>query len=248
MEAIWRSGEPVIYTVWHGQILLLPLVYGRRHRIHALTSRSRDGEILSRFVQGFGIRVVRGSSSRGGARALLTLARVIREEGDNVLIVPDGPRGPRHVAQNGAVLLARMTGVPMVPLAFGASPCRVLRSWDAFIVPHPFARAAIVFADPIAVPRDADRDVMEAKRRELETTLREITRRGGPGGWRGRCTGSIASFWRSWRSATCRCSSCARFGAPATRWRSASDSASSACRPRPCPAGASGCTRCRWVR
>jgi lysophospholipid acyltransferase (LPLAT)-like uncharacterized protein len=175
VEAIWRSGEPVIYTVWHGQILLLPLVYGRRHRIHALTSRSRDGEILSRFVQGFGIRVVRGSSSRGGARALRALARVIREEGDNVLVVPDGPRGPRHVAQNGAVMLAKMTGVPMVPLAFGASPCRVLRSWDAFVVPHPFARAAIVFADPIAVPRDADRDLIEAKRRELETTLLEIT-------------------------------------------------------------------------
>ena len=175
VEAIWRSREPVIYTVWHGQILLLPLVYGRRHRSPAVTSRSRDGEILSRFVQGFGIRVVRGSSSRGGARAFLTLARVIREQGDNVLIVPDGPRGPRHVAQNGAVVLAKMTGVPMVPLAFGASPCRVLRSWDAFIVPHFFARAAIVFAEPIVVPCDADRDLIEAKRRELETTLLDIT-------------------------------------------------------------------------
>jgi lysophospholipid acyltransferase (LPLAT)-like uncharacterized protein len=175
VEAIWRSGEPVIYTVWHGQILLLPLVYGRRLRVHALTSRSRDGEILSRFVQGFGIRVVRGSSSRGGARAFLTLARVIRAQGDNVLIVPDGPRGPRHVAQNGAVVLAKMTGVPMVPVAFGASPCRVLGSWDAFMVPHPFARAAIVFAEPIVVARDADRNLIEAKRRELETTLLDIT-------------------------------------------------------------------------
>ena len=175
VDALWRDERPAIYAVWHGRILMLPYLYGRRRRIHVLTSRSRDGEILSRFVQGFGIRVVRGSSSRGGARALLALARVIREEGDNVLIVPDGPRGPRHVAQNGAVILARMTGVPMVPLAFGASPCRVLRSWDAFVVPHPFARAAIVFADPIVVPRNADRAVIEAKRRELEATLREIT-------------------------------------------------------------------------
>ena len=165
----------MIYTVWHGRILLLPWLYGRRYRIHALTSRSRDGEILSRFVQGFGIRVVRGSSSRGGARALRSLARVIRDVGENVLIVPDGPRGPRHVAQNGAVMLARMTGAPMVPLALGAAPCRVLRSWDAFVVPHLFARAAVVFGEPIAVPRDGDRAVLEAKRRELEAVLNDVT-------------------------------------------------------------------------
>jgi lysophospholipid acyltransferase (LPLAT)-like uncharacterized protein len=165
----------VIYTVWHGHILLLPYLYGRRYRIHALTSRSRDGEVLSRFIQGFGIHVVRGSSSRGGARALLALARVIRDAGDNVLIVPDGPRGPRHVAQSGAVVLAKMTGAPIVPLAFGAAPCSVLRSWDAFVVPHPFARAAVVFGPPLTVPPAADREVVEAKRRELEAVLLGIT-------------------------------------------------------------------------
>jgi lysophospholipid acyltransferase (LPLAT)-like uncharacterized protein len=175
LETRWRRRQPVIYAVWHGQILLLPHLYGRRFRIHALTSRSRDGEILSRFVQGFGIRVVRGSSSRGGARALVTLARAIRDEGANVLIVPDGPRGPRHVAQGGAVMLAKVTGVPVMPLAFGAAPCSILRSWDGFVLPHPFARAAVVFGDPIVVPRDADRDVIEAKRRELEAALQYVT-------------------------------------------------------------------------
>jgi lysophospholipid acyltransferase (LPLAT)-like uncharacterized protein len=175
LEALWQAGAPVIYTVWHGQILLLPLLYGRRYRIHALTSRSRDGELLSRFVQGFGIRVQRGSSSRGGARALLSLARVIREQGDNVLIVPDGPRGPRHVAQSGAVVLAKMTGAPIVPLAVGAHPCKVLGSWDAFVVPRPFARAVVLFGRPIVVPRDADRGLVEAKRRELEAALLHVT-------------------------------------------------------------------------
>jgi lysophospholipid acyltransferase (LPLAT)-like uncharacterized protein len=175
VQACWRAGQPLIYTVWHGQILLLPYLYGRRFRIHALTSRSRDGEILSRFVEGFGVHVVRGSSSRGGARALRALARVVRDEDASILIVPDGPRGPRHVAQPGAVMLAKVTGVPMVPVAVGASPRHVLRSWDAFVVPHPFARAAVVFGEPIAVPRDADGDVIEAKRRELEAALQEVT-------------------------------------------------------------------------
>src|SRR5262249_693261 len=143
-----------------------------RFPIHALTSRSRDGEILSRFVQGFGIRVVRGSSSRGGARALLSLTRVIRDLGENVLIVPGGPRGARPVAQIEAVLPAKMAGVPL-----GGRPSRVLGSWDAFVVPHPFARATVVFGEPIAVARDADRDLMEAKRCELESILNHLTAR-----------------------------------------------------------------------
>jgi lysophospholipid acyltransferase (LPLAT)-like uncharacterized protein len=175
LQARWHAREPVIYTVWHGQILLLPYLYGRRFRIHALTSRSADGELLSRFIQGFGIHVVRGSSSRGGARALLALARALREEGANALVVPDGPRGPRHVAQSGAVMLAKLTGVPIVPMAVGAAPRSVLRSWDAFVVPHPFARVAILWGEAITVPRDADRDLVEAKRCELETGLRRIT-------------------------------------------------------------------------
>jgi lysophospholipid acyltransferase (LPLAT)-like uncharacterized protein len=174
-EALWEARRPVIYTVWHGRILMLPYLYGRSRRVHALTSRSRDGEILSRFLQGFGIRVVRGSSSRGGARALRTLARLLREERAEVLVVPDGPRGPRHVAQAGAVLLAKVTGAPMVPVAFGATPCTVLRSWDAFLIPHPFARAVVMFGAPITVPADAGRDLVESKRRELEAALLQIT-------------------------------------------------------------------------
>jgi lysophospholipid acyltransferase (LPLAT)-like uncharacterized protein len=175
VEALWRARGPVIYAVWHGRILLLPYLYGRRHRIHALTSRSRDGELLSRFVQGFGIDVVRGSSSRGGGRALLTLARLVRDEGRQALVVPDGPRGPRQVAQSGAVLLAKLTGAPLVPMAFGAWPRRVLRSWDAFVVPMPFARAVVVFGEPIGVAPDADREAIEATRQELETALIRLT-------------------------------------------------------------------------
>jgi len=179
LEARWQAKQPVIYTIWHGQILLMPYLYGRRLRIHALTSRSRDGEILARFVQGFGFTVVRGSSSRGGVRALLTLARAIRDEGADIVIVPDGPRGPRHVAQGGAVMLAKMTGVPIIPVAFAASAKTILKSWDAFIIPRPFARAAALFGAPIAVPGDADEDLLEAKRRELQAALMDLTAAAG---------------------------------------------------------------------
>jgi hypothetical protein len=175
VDRLWRDARPAIYAVWHGRILMLPYLYGRRPRLHVLASRSRDGEILTRFVQGFGARVVRGSSSRGGGRALLTLARLVRDDGAEVLVVPDGPRGPRCVARPGAVLLAKLTGAPLVPVGFGASPRTVLRSWDAFVVPHPFARAAVLFGEAITVPAGADRGEIEARRRDLERALVRLT-------------------------------------------------------------------------
>ena len=176
-EELWRPGgrQPAIYAVWHGRMLILPYLYGRRQTFHVLVSRSRDGELLSRFVAGFGLRAVRGSSSRGGTTALRGLARLLRDQSAHVVIVPDGPRGPRYVAQPGAVLLARLGGAPIVPMGFGAAPRTILRSWDAFLVPHPFARAVVVFGDPLRVEPGADRAALEQARDALEATLREVT-------------------------------------------------------------------------
>lgn len=175
VEPFWDAGAPVIYAIWHGRMLMMPYLYGQVRQVYVLASRSRDGEFVSRFVQGFGVRVVRGSSSQGGALALRTLARLLREQRAEVLVVPDGPRGPRYVAQPGPVLLARLSGAPIVPLGFGVSRGTVLSSWDEFVVPHPFARAAIVFGTPIAVPTAADRETLERCRQDLEVALRRVT-------------------------------------------------------------------------
>lgn len=175
VEPFWTSGTPVIYAVWHGRMLMLPYFYGGVRRVHVLASRSRDGELLTRFVQGFGVEVVRGSSSRGGSVALRRLARLLREERTEVLVVPDGPRGPRYVAQPGPVLLAKLSGAPILPLGFGVSRGTVLRSWDEFVIPHPFARAALVIGSPVTVAGDADRETLERRRGELEAALRQVT-------------------------------------------------------------------------
>jgi len=114
---------------------------------------------------------VRGSSSRGGAVALRTLIRTLRA-GDDVAVVPDGPRGPRAQMNPGVVLLAAATGAPLVPLAFGAHPARRMRTWDEFLIPAPFARGAVVFGDPIVVGRDAD---LGRAQKELEQALIETT-------------------------------------------------------------------------
>jgi hypothetical protein len=187
---LWRAGRPVIYVMWHGRILLVPWLNARLRRSRGartpivLASRSRDGELLARYVGCFGVSAVRGSSSRGGDVGLRRLAKAVRS-GVDVAIVPDGPRGPGEQLQPGVVVLAALTGAPVVPLAVGARPSRRLRSWDRFLVPLPFARCALVFGPAVRVARDADR---EGARKELERTLGEVTARadalaaGAPGG------------------------------------------------------------------
>jgi len=176
IERLWAGGGPLIYAAWHGRMLMFPYFYGRLRPVHVLASRSRDGELVSRLAQAFGFRVVRGSSSRGGPAALHALARLLRAERAEVAIVPDGPRGPREVAQPGAVLLAKLGRAPIVPLGFGASRATVLDTWDRFRIPRPFARVAVVFGEPLAVPADADRDALEAARRRLEAALDAVSR------------------------------------------------------------------------
>jgi lysophospholipid acyltransferase (LPLAT)-like uncharacterized protein len=175
VERLWAAGTPLIYAAWHGRMLMFPYFYGRQRSFYVLASRSRDGELISRFAGAFGCRVVRGSSSRGASTALRALARLLRDESAEVGVVPDGPRGPRYVAQPGAVLLAKLGRAPIVPLGLGVSRGTVLSSWDAFVVPHPFARVAVVFGDPLVVPDDADRATLEEFRRRLEESLRHVT-------------------------------------------------------------------------
>jgi lysophospholipid acyltransferase (LPLAT)-like uncharacterized protein len=175
IDMLWARESPMIYVVWHGRILMLPYLYRRRRRLTVLASRSRDGEILARFVEGFGLAVVRGSSSHGGGPALLALARRVRRQAAEVVIVPDGPRGPREVAQPGAAMLARLTGAPVVPVGFGAWPRTILRTWDAFMVPRPFARAAVVMGEPIVVAPRADAGAIEGARQAIEAAMRRVT-------------------------------------------------------------------------
>jgi lysophospholipid acyltransferase (LPLAT)-like uncharacterized protein len=177
VEALWTARRPLIYAVWHARILMVPWLNARLARTRGarpprvLASRSRDGELVARWVTRFGLRVARGSSSRGGAAALRELTAALRA-GEDVAVVPDGPRGPAERLQSGVVVLAALSAAPVVPVGFGARPARRLGSWDRFMVPLPFARAAVVFGKPFAVAHDADR---ETARADLERALREVT-------------------------------------------------------------------------
>lgn len=177
LRPLWRERRPLIYAVWHGRILIVPWLNARLRRregaraVRVLASRSRDGELMADFARRFGLGVVRGSSSRGGAAALRELARVVRA-GEDVAVVPDGPRGPARRLQAGIVALAARTGAPIVPVGVAARPARRLRSWDRFMVPAPFARCALVFGSALEVTRHDDREDARAR---VERALEDAT-------------------------------------------------------------------------
>jgi lysophospholipid acyltransferase (LPLAT)-like uncharacterized protein len=177
LEPLWAARRPLIYVTWHGRILMIPWLTARlrrlrgARRVRVLASRSRDGELMASFAARFELAVVRGSSSRGGVEALGALVRAVRT-GEDVAVVPDGPRGPAQRLQGGVVVLAAVTGAPVVPVGFAARPAHRLASWDRLLVPYPFARAAVVFGKPVSVARDAHR---ETSRGDLERLLCEVT-------------------------------------------------------------------------
>jgi lysophospholipid acyltransferase (LPLAT)-like uncharacterized protein len=139
-----------------------------------LISSHADGKLIAHSVSYFGIQTIPGSSTRGGSEALRDLVRKLKS-GESVGITPDGPRGPRMRARDGAIALARLSGVPVVPASISVSRRTVLRTWDQLIIPAPFGRGAMVWGDPITVPRDADDAKIAELRGLLEVALNDVS-------------------------------------------------------------------------
>ncbi|MDP1571442.1 MAG: lysophospholipid acyltransferase family protein [Vicinamibacterales bacterium] len=174
LDAVTAAGQQPILALWHGRIL--PAVYFLRDRgIVAITSENYDGEWIARLMRRFGYRASRGSTSRGGARALRQLLGDVK--GAPAAFTVDGPRGPSRVAQPGAVWLSKATGNPVLPFHIEAARGWELGSWDRTLVPRPFTRVAIVFGPPFVVPRDADAEGLEQARLQLERALVDCERR-----------------------------------------------------------------------
>src|ERR1700682_3202474 len=175
-EAASAGGPGPVHAGWH-ECIYLGVYFWQKRRIVYMTSRSFDGEYIARFLQRFGFGAVRGSSSRGGARALIEMARLVRK-GVQVGFTVDGPRAPRHVAKTGVVLLAKKTGQPILPFHVTAARRRQISSWDRMQLPLPFTRARVEIAAPIYVPHVADDVAVDAKREQLQQDLEEINQRG----------------------------------------------------------------------
>lgn len=173
LEAARRMSSQVIFAFWHGR--LLTLSFSHRHRdIQVLASEHQDGDLMGRTITWLGFGHLKGSTTRGGARALRELSAVLRK-GHDVGLTIDGPRGPRGVVQQGAIELSRITGSAVVPISNTARPRHLFRSWDRFQLPLPRARVSIAYGEPFLVPPDADREARERFRLLLEERLRRLT-------------------------------------------------------------------------
>jgi len=180
--AAGKIDGPVIYCLWHNRLALCMVIwrrYVRRHHpvngLAALISASKDGALLAATLEQFRVQPVRGSSSRRGAQALVELSSAL-EDGVNVAITPDGPRGPCYRVQPGVAALAQLTGAVVMPISYRASRKLRLKSWDRFQIPLPFSRCDITFGPPLTCPRAATGAEREIFRVQLETTLNDITR------------------------------------------------------------------------
>jgi lysophospholipid acyltransferase (LPLAT)-like uncharacterized protein len=171
-DAIVREGRQPIMAFWHGRILPATIFF-RGRGIVVITSENFDGEWIAGIIERFGYGTARGSTSRGGRRALLQLVRDM-EAGKPAAFTVDGPRGPARVAQPGAVWLAKATGNPVLPFHVEADRYWTLGSWDRTQIPKPFSTVALVVGEPVLVPADADDGRIEAARRHLEEQLRRL--------------------------------------------------------------------------
>lgn len=164
--------QPNIYAFWHECIFALAWEYGRRG-MAVVTSRSYDGEFIARTIEKLGYTAVRGSSSRGGVGALLGMHDVIKR-GKIAIFTIDGPRGPRHVAKPGPILLGKNTQRPVYCAHAAVERKWRLKSWDMMMVPKPFTRAFLRISRPIVVPSDADDTVIEGLHAEMQAGLERV--------------------------------------------------------------------------
>lgn len=183
LEDMKRGGEPFIAVAWHGQHLMAPFLMPRGVRFAAMFSKSKDAELNARVAERFGVEIIRGSGGReptksiekGGVRALLALKKALKD-GKTAAMIADIPHGTPRDSGHGVILLAKLSGRPIIPICYMTSRRKILeKSWDKTTIPLPFGRSGLIVGDPIFVPEDADDAMLEAKRVELTASLNANT-------------------------------------------------------------------------
>jgi lysophospholipid acyltransferase (LPLAT)-like uncharacterized protein len=171
-----QAAQPVIFAFWHANIL--PLLWQHRGEgVAVLISMHADGEIIARICEALGYRTIRGSTSRGGARALVELVRAL-QSGTDVAITPDGPRGPVHTIAPGVVYTAQRAAAPIIPIQVHASRAWRLQTWDRFMIPKPFARITIRYGAAQVVANTGEGSTIQAESARLGSALHELAAAG----------------------------------------------------------------------
>ncbi len=177
LTRFFDESRPIIVVSWHNRNILSSLGYlvhrPKGRHFFPMASASKDGTIATVTMKWLGVTCIRGSSSRGGTQALRTMIRMARA-GHDLGITPDGPRGPAYRIQEGVITTARLTGLPIVPIAYQAKRKKILNSWDRMIVPYPFNTLNYVYGDAITVPKDCAEEELETYRIKVERELMRV--------------------------------------------------------------------------
>ncbi|MCT4534865.1 lysophospholipid acyltransferase family protein [Halodesulfovibrio sp.] len=175
LDELWDAGTPMVTCLWHDE--LFPLMHARRQlEIIAVVSQSSDGEILAQVLEKLGLLTSRGSSSRGGVKALLRVAKTMRTSKHLGCITVDGPRGPRHEAKEGAVFIAHRSNAKIVPIRIAMENSYIFqKAWDKFQIPLPFSKVKIIFGEPYDLEEGKLSDeYLEKERQRLEDKLKAL--------------------------------------------------------------------------
>jgi len=171
-KALRDEGKAVVFLAWHGRIFIVPYFF-RKRNIMPLVSPSEDGEIPAQIMARWGYKILRGSGSHAIIRAWNVMKQELKDGGE-VIIIPDGPKGPGRIMKMGGIKLAHETGAYLVPFSFSASRKKVLSSWDLFVIGKPFSRVVAIYGDPIAIDPSLDADGLEKERARLEKILCDL--------------------------------------------------------------------------
>ncbi|MEZ5648335.1 MAG: lysophospholipid acyltransferase family protein [Alphaproteobacteria bacterium] len=171
-QRLLNQGKPFIVTFWHGRLMMMPFTWFRGYPFHMLISTHGDGLFIARTVSYFGIETIEGSSRRGGLDAVKAMVRRLRA-GEAVGITPDGPHGPRMQASDGAIRVARLAGVPILPATTAVRLRKVMNTWDRFLIALPFSRGVMIWGNAIEIPADADDQTIALFRQRLEEIMND---------------------------------------------------------------------------
>lgn len=171
-----EAGESLIVSLWHGELFpFCGIAQQTKARFMVFVSQSKDGEIIARVLERLGHSTVRGSSTRGGVRALLQAKRTMERDNCMAAFTVDGPRGPRHKAKDGIIYLAQRAGAKIVPVRAYPERRKEFNSWDRFILPMPFTRCSLYIGEPMEVTTEKlDKEVLKRERERLEAQMRSL--------------------------------------------------------------------------
>ncbi len=171
-----KEDKRYLYCFWHDQIILAPYGY-KGKKTHIMASKHKDGRLIGETMKWFkNVDYVLGSTTRGSLSGIKSMIKVVKNKNEDLALTPDGPKGPRHEAQMGAIGIARLTGVPIFPAAIMSKKKKLFNSWDRFMLPHLFNSAVFVYGEPIFVDKKSSEEEMEELRLKLEDRLNSLTK------------------------------------------------------------------------